>query len=134
MLQVCLPGVNDLAAFQAEMRSIAQVEKMKFIDGSENTKSDLDAMDPKGRAHDLKQPLIHLAVERHDGMGAGAGNQGLPQKQVAIGFSRGSDRAEAERFAERVRSRLERRWRVEPVPPGEGAKGMKQCPGPLRPR
>lgn len=87
--------------------------RLRFIDGSRSTKSDLDELVPEGRAHDLKRPFLDIEIERGDGMGVGAGHLDMPPNQVALGFSRGSDRAEAERFARRIRSGLEQRWHVE---------------------
>jgi hypothetical protein len=125
--QICLGDAENLATFTREMRIIAQAENMRFIEGSAETKADLAVIDPEGISHELDGPVIHMGVERGDGMGVDAGNLGLPGYQVALGFSEGSSPDEARRFARTVVSRLARRWHVKTVPPGVGAQPMRGC-------
>jgi hypothetical protein len=127
MVLVCLPNNHDLLEFTSEMRSIAQSERMKFIDASADTQRDLKAMANPNVDKMLSVAVVNMGVERRDGMGLMVGNLGLPPHQVAIGFSEGSNSTDAQSFANMVVGRITRRWRIEFVPSGTGAKGMKDC-------
>jgi hypothetical protein len=123
IVQLCLEDERNLAEFTSMMQLIAQSERMNFVDGSAGTKRDLKAMGA------LRQsgPIIHMGVEREDGMSLIAGNIGLSGYQVAVGFSEGSDPSGAHAFADRVVSRLKTRWHVDTVPAGKGAFPLKTC-------
>jgi hypothetical protein len=97
---------------------------MSFIDGNASAERDLKAM---GVKTDPSAPVINLGVERKDGMGLTAGNLGLPNYQVALGFSEGSDSAEAHRFADTVVRKVSEHWHVVVVPAGRGALPLVTC-------
>lgn len=130
MVQLCLGDEANLAAFTREMQSIAAAESMRFIDGSEETRASLASIDKQGLSHDPGGPVIHMGVERDDGVGVTAANLGLNGYQVALGFSGGSQPADAALFARRVVDRLSERWRVQTVPAGQGAFPLPNCGGP----
>lgn len=127
MVQMCLANDQGVSDFIDELRAIATVEKMDFLDNSANTKRELDAVGYAGDERTRGSPVINIGVQRSDGLGIGAGNLGLPGYQVALGFSAGSSTTEAQAFANRVVSQLEQRWRISFVPAGSGAKPMAGC-------
>ncbi len=123
MVQLCLGDERNLSEFTSMMRSIAQSEGMKFVDGSAETKKDLKVIG----APQHPGPVINMGFDREDGVGLMAGDLGSPDYQVAVGFSEGSNPSGAHAFADRVVSRLKTRWHVETVPAGKGAFPMKTC-------
>jgi hypothetical protein len=127
IVEVCLPNSQDLPEFTSEMRSIAQSERMRFIDSGANTEKELRAQRNPTVDKMLRGTLVNMGVERADGMGLTVGNLGLPPHQVAIGFSEGSNAADAHSFANMVVSKITQHWHVEFVPAGTGATGMKNC-------
>jgi hypothetical protein len=130
IVQVCLRDEQNLALFTSMMKSIAQSERMSFIDRSAATESELRSTDHV--LDKLKQdtPIVNLGIEGKGGVGMSAGNLGLPNYQVALGFSEGSDPPGAHAFSDRVVSRLKARWHVETVPAGKGAFPLKTCEKP----
>jgi hypothetical protein len=70
-----------------------------------------------------------MGIERGDEVVSMIGNVGLPDHQLVVGFSEGSNASDAHRFAQMVVSKLEEHWHVEIVPnPAEsGALPMKNC-------
>lgn len=128
MVQLCLANQQGLATMESELQSVAQSEKMVFLDNSRNTKESLNTIGYAGNERKDGSPVISLDVGRKDGMGLGVGNLGLPNYQVAVGFSEGSDAKEARQFANRVVERLKQHWRIVVVPAGTGAKPLASCP------
>lgn len=122
IVEVCLNDEKGLEQFTDLMRSIAQSEHLKFIDGSAETQHDLTMLKANKNAR-----AINLDIEREDGLGVGAGNLGLPTYQVALGFSEGSNSLESRKFADMVIGELKKKWNVEDVPSGQGAQPMKAC-------
>jgi hypothetical protein len=127
MAQMCLSDQHDVSAFVGELKSIASAEKFDFVDRSNDTERELKTVGYVGSERTGGSRVINVGVLRRDGMGLGAGNLGLPGYQVAIGFSEGSNAAEARNFADRVLMRLRKHWRIELVPAGTGAKPMANC-------
>lgn len=123
VVQICLGDQEGVNKFKELLQSIARMEGMAYIDGSAQTKSELEAI----RGSDVDYPVINIAVERKDGMGLTAGDLTEPGYQVAVGFSEGSNPAEAHEFADRVVAKFNERWRVEVVPPGQGAHPLPDC-------
>lgn len=123
IVQVCLRDEQNLEIFIAMMQSIAQSEQMSFIDNSAVTQKDLASLNVVGPNY----RAINIAVERKDGMGLGAGNLGLHQYEIALGFSEGANSSEAHEFSDLVVAELKRKWHVGYVPPGQGAFPMKSC-------
>lgn len=124
IVQLCLGDQKNLTQFANILKSVAQSESMAFIDGSASTARDLKEI---GVKIDPSAPIINLGVERKDGMGLIAGNLGLPNYQVALGFSEGSDSAEAHRFADTVVRKVSEQWHVLVVPAGRGALPLTTC-------
>jgi hypothetical protein len=127
IVQVCVQNKDGIAQLIGELMSVAESRKMKFVDNSAVTRRDLANVGYASRERADGSPVINIDVERDDGMGVGALNVGLPGYQVALGFSEGSDKLEARRFADEVIKRLEQHWRVETVPPGSGAMPKPDC-------
>lgn len=128
IVQMCLVDERGTAAFIDEMRSIAAAEQMRFLDRSVRTGQELRAVGYDGRERTHGSPIIHIGVRRSDGMGVTAANLSLPGYEVALGFSEGSSASDARAFANRVMARLEVHWRLEALPPGEGARPKGNCP------
>ena len=126
IVQVCLRNAGDLAAFTREMQLIAQSQGKQFIDRSAATQEEINALRQPTEGARTK-PVVNMGIELGDGIGLTAGNLGLPEYQVAVGFSEGSRPVDARKFADAVMKRLAERWRVELVPAGTGAKGMENC-------
>src|SRR5262245_60318024 len=109
IVQLCLSNGAGVTEFIREMKSIAVLEKMEFLDNSANTKRNLEVLSYSGSERADGSPVINIGVLRSDGLGVGGGNLSLPGYQVALGFSVGSDDAEAREFANRVIKRLGQR-------------------------
>jgi len=122
MVQLCLHDQKNVLLFKDTMKSLSESEGMEYGDNSAATEKELIATK-------LKQsyPFINIAGTRADGVGWGAGNLGLSAYEVAVGFSDGSNPAEAHRFAGMVIGKLKERWHVYYVPPGQGAFPLKHC-------
>jgi hypothetical protein len=127
MVQLCLRDQRNLALFTSMMKSVAQSENMVFIDRSAATEVELRSTDRVLEKLKQNTPIINLGIQGKDGVGMSAGNLGLPNYQVALGFSEGSNPSEAHKFADVVVKRLEEQWHVETVPAGAGARPMKTC-------
>jgi hypothetical protein len=126
--EVCLKNAEDLSAFTREMQLIAQSERAKFLDRSANTQRELDTT-----GHPVEgartRPVVNMGFYRRDGVGLTVTNLGLPGYQVAVGFSEGSNSADAHRLAQMVMSKLAEHWHVEtvPSPATSGAFPMANC-------
>lgn len=123
IVQICLGGKENVAAFKEVMRSIAQKNGIEFVDGSASTEKDLATL--------KKHPgytLIYIGIRGKDGVGLEAGNLGLSAYEVALGFS-GSDRSGARQFESDVIQELSKRWQVHTVPSGQGAFPLPGCSG-----
>jgi len=125
--QMCVHDKAGVAQLIEELKAEAASRRMEFVDNSANTKRDLESVSYPGRERADGSPVINVGIKSDDGMGATAINVGLPGYQVALGFSEGSDKLEARRFADEVIKRLEQHWRVEAVPPGSGAMPKPDC-------
>jgi hypothetical protein len=100
---------------------------MKFVDHSLETQRNLAVIRGDAWKPDTSNPVIAIDMGLDDGLGLGVGNLGLPNYQVAVGFSGGQDPAEARKFSDMVVARLSQRWHVETVPDGSGALPLKVC-------
>ena len=129
MIQLCLNDDQGVSTFMSTMRSIADSEKVKFVDGSAQTQRDLKTIGAKMDKLDTPGAVINIGFDRGDRNLMMGGNLGLPTYQVALGFSADPNPSEAQRFADTVVKRLGTRWQVETVPAGTGALPMKTCPG-----
>jgi hypothetical protein len=122
MVQLCLRDQQNVFLFKNVVRSIAQSEHMKFIDGSTMTQKDLNTLKVGP-----KFPLVYIGVDGADGVGMEGGNLGLSAYEVALGFSEGSNSVAAHRFADTVVGELKKRWPVFVVPRDRGATHSKNC-------
>jgi hypothetical protein len=120
-VQFCLAGEQDKQVFIGELRSIAAKDRMLFVDGSVSTDRKLRDMGVHPG-----YPILHVGVDAPDGLGATAGNQGLGQYQVAIGFSGPDDRRTAA-FSNQVVAALRKHWTIFEVPEGRGAFPIQNC-------
>jgi hypothetical protein len=120
-VQFCLAGEQDKEVFIGELKSIAAKDRMTFLDSSASTDRSLRDMGVHPG-----YPILHVGMEAPDGLGATAGNQGLGQYQVAIGFS-GPDDKRAEAFSNQVVAALKKHWTVFQVPKGRGAFPLPNC-------
>lgn len=126
--EVCLRNAEDLSAFTREIHLIADSEGAQFLDRSVDTQKELNTIDHSFEGARNK-PVINMGFQHTDGVGLTVTNLGLPGYQVAVGFSEGSNPAEARKFAQMVVGKLEEHWHIETVPnPAEsGALPMKNC-------
>ena len=124
MVQICLKDQQNLTQFTDLLKSVAQSEGTTFIDGNAATERDLKAM---GVKLDPSAPVVHLGIERRDGIALIAANLGLPNYQVALGFAEASNPVEAHKFADTVVRKVSEQWHVEVVPAGRGALPLKDC-------
>lgn len=128
LVQMCLADEQDMNAFIKEVRLIAEAGGMTFIDGSERTEKSLKTLDYKGSERSNGSPVVNIGLRRKDGFSVGIGNLGLPDYQLAIGFSEGKgDPTEAREFAESVLQQVRKRWPVYVVPDGKGAMPLSNC-------
>lgn len=116
MVKVCLGDERNARMFVDLMESISDDHRMRYIDRSIATGKELSVLQA---APDY--PVINVSAVGANGIGWGAGNFGQSAYEVAIGFSAGSDPAEARRFADATIAELKKRWRVHVIPPGRGA-------------
>ena len=75
----------------------------------------------------VAHPTIVLSVDRRDGFGFGGGNFPEAPLQIAFGFTKGGDEAEARNFANGVVQRLSKFWVIHEVPSNRGAFPLKKC-------
>lgn len=127
MVQLCVNNMEGLEQLRAELQSIAASEHLQFQDASQHTEAELKAMKYPGNERTLGSPVVNIQMGRQDGLGVGVGNLGLPGYQLALGFTAGSNEAEARSFASKVIADLEKRWSVHMVPDGKGALPMEGC-------
>jgi hypothetical protein len=125
--QVCVIGEQGVLQLVHEMKEIANEEKMEFVDASKDTARGLDIIDFADGGRADGSAAIHVVVQRADGMGVTVTNISLPGYQMALGFSEGSNRSDAVRFADKVQNRLAQHWRVEVLPPGSGVMPDPKC-------
>jgi hypothetical protein len=121
-VQLCLHNKQNVAVFTEMMKSISQSQHMEFTDGGVTTQKDLIKLKVSPN-----YSLIYMGANRKDGVGWEGGNLGLSAYEVALGFSEGSNPADAHRFSDLVISELKKRWPVYVVPLGHGALPMKSC-------
>lgn len=125
--QICLPGPQDRAAFIRLIRAVGEANHMSYIDRSSDTEAELRATDHVLSKLGQHDPVMNLGLLGKGGLNITAANLGLPQHEIVIGFSEGSDPARAHRLADEVLNELKQKWHVELVPQGQGARGMKVC-------
>ncbi|WP_411833344.1 hypothetical protein [Pseudoxanthomonas mexicana] len=97
------------------MKKISIAHGMKFTDRSSETNRGLTTL---GRKPGYQ--VMNISAIRDDGVGWGAGNTGLSEFEVSIGFG-GLNSPAAQEFANAVIGLLEQNWRVYHVPQNQGA-------------
>ena len=127
MVRMCLSNEQGVAEFVDELKTIATAEKLEFIDNSNNAQLGPKEVGNAGGERTGGSRVIDIRVMRKDGMAIGATNVGLPGFQMAMGFSEGASAVDAQDFANRTLVRIKKRWMVESVPSGAGAKPMAGC-------
>ena len=98
------------------MKEISVAHGMKFTDRSTETNRELTTLKVKPNYE-----VINISAMRHDGVSWGAGNIGLSEFEVSIGFGQGSNPPAAHEFANSVIATLEQKWHVYRVPQNRGA-------------
>lgn len=121
-VQLCLHDEQNLELFVGTMKSISQSQGMDYVDRSAASQSELTALNASPN-----YSLINISAFRKDNVGWGAGNLGLSAYEIGLGFSEGTNPAEAHRFADMVVATLKKKWTVYVVPSGRGALPMKNC-------
>lgn len=125
--QLCVRNEDGLMQLVAELKAVAAAKGMMFVDNSADTQRDLEVVGYADRYRTDGDPVFNVAVKRRDGPGVGATNLGLPSYQIALGFTEGINRVEAEKFTNEVISTLEKYWFVEKLPAGVGATPNSTC-------
>jgi hypothetical protein len=114
-VQLCLHDQAGSQLFVQKMKEISISHGMKFTDRSSETNRELATLSKKP-----DYQVMNISARRDDGVGWGAGNFGLSEFEVSIGFG-GKESPAAREFADAVIRALEEKWRVYPVPPDRGA-------------
>ena len=115
-IQFCLRDRSNTADFIATMKAISAKYDMHYVDRSAQVDSELRSLDKYPGYKGLT-----ISAHRNDGLGWAASKFGPSGHDVAIGFSEGSNRDEARRFADSVREVLRKTWDVHEVPADKGA-------------
>ena len=126
-VEMCVVDQAGVLQLKNIMRDIARSENLEFIDNSAQQKSDLQAMGADKLLKRDATRAIDLHIEGRQGMGATAGNLGLPSYQVAIGFTEGANPVAGRRLSDRLVKALSQHWHVEVIPKGKGAFPMRSC-------
>jgi hypothetical protein len=125
--QVCLQSIEDKEDFIALLREAAQSEGMTFKNSSAKTVTELDAISKITPHYTVSSKIINIGLIGSDGFGATASNIGMPDNQIAVGFSKGKRPKQARLFSRTLVARIEKRWKVELISGEYGARGMSDC-------
>jgi hypothetical protein len=125
-VQLCLKDDRGVSDFFSSMRQIAAENEMKFLDKSEETRADFDAIEKAGGPRRPRGPVIQLTVQNARGVGVTATNLGLPPYQVALGFFADRDAPGGRQFASSTIRQLSTRWLYR-VPNERGALPLPGC-------
>ncbi|RUN77177.1 hypothetical protein EJC47_06695 [Sphingomonas sp. TF3] len=123
-VQLCLASPQEVPAFVNVMNAIAQQHQMEFTDRSGQTEAELRSI--KNKYVQIAHPHVNIGADRNGDFSFGAGNLGLPTRQMAIGFN-GHDTAAAREFANAAVAELSKRWRIIEVPQDRGALPLPNC-------
>lgn len=123
-VQLCLADPQEVPAFVSFMNAIAQQHQMAFGDRSGQTEAELRSISNKNVP--VAHPHVNIGADRDGKFGFGAGNLGLPTRQMAIGFN-GHDAFSARQFANAAVAELSTRWSVIEVPHDRGALPLPDC-------
>lgn len=125
--QVCLRNQGDVDRFVALMREIAVANQLRFVDTSSESQEALSRTNPEQARVENRRRAVNIGTVGSRGFGFSAGNLGLPEYQVAIGFTAGDQPADARKFAARTVSLVRSKWPVETSSGETGVTGMKSC-------
>jgi hypothetical protein len=126
MWQICLQDQRGVDEFKRVLQAIALDQKLKYIDSSVETQHELKDIGASGPNMHSSGGLIFVGVESDDGLGLMAGNTGLNDYDVAVGFN-GPDLVKAHAFADIASARLAQRWKLKRVPQDSGASPDPGC-------
>lgn len=126
MVQFCLTGPNEIAAFTGFMNEIAQENQMEFVDRSSQTHDELRSLASDNKSVPVNERAVNLGANRGGDFSFSASNLGLPARQIVIGFN-GDNLQAAKPFSIAVVKKLSTRWRVHEVPEGQGAFPLSRC-------
>jgi hypothetical protein len=115
-IQLCSHDQTSTNLFIQMMKEISVAHGMKFTDRSTETNRELTALKVKPNYE-----VMNIGAVRHDAVSWGAGNTGLSEFEVSIGFGQGSNPSAAHEFANTVIGALEKKWHVYHVPQNKGA-------------
>ncbi len=109
------------------MRTVALSEGLQFVDNSAQQAVELKNMGADKALGRDAAFAIDFHIEGANGLGATAGNLGLPPYQVGLGFTQGDDPAKAHRLADKLIRALAERWDVQRVGLTKGVSLMESC-------
>ena len=115
-VQLCLHNRASSHLFVQMMKEMSVAHGMKFTDRSAETNREMTTLKVKPAYE-----VMNISAIRHDGVSWGAGNTGLSEFEVSIGFGEGSNPTAAHEFANAVIGALEKEWHVFHVPKDRGA-------------
>ena len=115
-VQLCLHDRASTDLFIQIMKEISLAHGMKFTDRSIETNRELTTLNVKPNYE-----VMNISGIGKDGVSWGAGNTGLSEFEVSIGFGEGSNPSGAHAFANAVIDALEQRWDIYRVPENQGA-------------
>ena len=129
MVQFCLAGPQEIGTLKTTLRNIAEANKLRFHDNTEQTEADLKSIAEVHENTPVAHPTINVGTVGPTAMGFSAGNFAEAPSQVVVGFSKGNDPTAARKLSETVVQALSRRWRIHEVPNVEasGAFPLKDC-------
>jgi hypothetical protein len=128
-VQLCIADERGVLELKRIMQAVAQSKNLVFIDNSARQGENLKAMGAdKALGRDASR-AIDVHIEGENGMGVTAGNLGLPEYQVALAFTEGTNPSMARVLSNELIKALSQRWHVEVVLLGKGAMPMKTCEG-----
>ena len=114
-IQLCLHDQASTHLFIQTMKEISVAHGMRFIDRSADTSRELTALNANPN-----YPVMNISGIGNDGIGWAAGNTGLSEFEVSIGFSKGANPPAAHEFANAAIKTLEQTWHIYRVPENQG--------------
>ena len=126
-IQFCLNNKADINNLKGVVQAIARSEKMEFTDRGAEAEAELESIKKDIPQTPVAHPTIVLDAHRQDGLGFGGMNLSDAPLQMALGFSKGRDEAEARQFAAKVVQTLSTKWIIHEVPQNRGAFPLKEC-------
>lgn len=127
VVQTCLENEQGVDRLRRLLNTIAIENGLDYVDSSRARQGELHRIEDFGVPVPSAEGLINIGIRGSRGFGLTAGNLGLSQYEVAIGFSKGRDHAAAEAFSETVVAALRMEWEVYTVPEGRGAFPLPGC-------